>query len=347
MNILLDVLRKKETNKIPIWFMRQAGRYLPEYLVLRKGFSSFIEFCLNKNAALEATLQPLRRFDLDAAIIFSDILILPKAMGLNVDFLEEYGPQITPLINESNITALKTKYKDLEEVFSKIFSAIALVREELNKNFPGKALIGFAGSPWTVACYMIDSRKDKDFTEVRKFAYKNKNDFAKLIDLLTEITIYYLKGQIKNGASVVKLFDSWAGVLPEAEFEKWVISPSKRIVHEVKLEFPEIPIICFPKGSGILYKRYAYEVSPDCIAIDHTIPLDWALNELHNNFVLQGNMDNVLLLCEKSDIKSAADLILEKMSCGGFIFNLGHGILKNTPTENVEYLIDLVRSYRR
>lgn len=328
----------KKFSSPPIWIMRQAGRYLPEYREIRSQIGSFLDLCYNPKMAAEVTLQPLRRFDLDAAIIFSDILVIPHALGVKVDFVKNEGPVL------GKISALnELKISDIEKKLQPVFEALALTKSKLGKD---KALIGFSGSPWTLACYMIEGGSSKNFEETRKTALQNEEYFSQLIDILIEAISIYLIAQIRAGADVVKLFDSWAGILPENDFQKWVINPTKKIIANVKKIHPNVPIICFPRGCGMLYENFAREVKSDALALDQNVKKSWASDVLQNQMglVIQGNLDNHLLAFgSKFEIEKEVKKILEIFGKKPFIFNLGHGILPQTPIENMEFLVKLVR----
>lgn len=330
---LLNVLNKKTSNKLPIWLMRQAGRYLPEYMKVRKNFSDFIEFCLTPEAACEVTLQPLKRFDLDAAIIFSDILIVPHAMGVKVTFEKGHGPKLE---NYKKISELKEVD---ERVFETIGKSLNLVSNELGKD---KTLIGFCGSPWTIAAYVIQGGGSRDFDKARKFAIENEQEFVELINKIVEATCIYLDYQIKNGAEVIKLFDSWAGVLPLEELRKWVIDPNSKIANYLRENHPEIKIIGFPRKVGVNSIEFIKKVDVDCIAVDQFTPIDWAVKNL-NQKVIQGNLDNYLLLGEKERVKKEVQNILKTTKSSNFVFNLGHGIMPESKIENIETLIKTIR----
>jgi uroporphyrinogen decarboxylase len=338
MPLIIDTLNGIETAQVPIWIMRQAGRYLPEYRHLRKNFSSFIEFCLTPSAAAEATMQPLQRFGLDAAIIFSDILIVPHALGLNVDFQEGKGPILNPIISASQLEYDNRKFQN-------VYEALKLVKNRMRLEFADKALIGFAGAPWTVACYMLEGKSSKDFSGARRFCYTHKEEMLKIINLLIESTAEYLIGQIESGADIIKIFDSWAGLLPCNLFREFVIEPTRQIVKKIKSRHPNTPIIGFPKGAGVMYTEYAQKTNVDCIALDHGILLPWAKDNIQQ--VLQGNLDNALLFGSKTDISQAALEILDAFKDRALIFNLGHGVLPGTPIENVEHLVNIVKNYRK
>lgn len=343
--ILLDVLNKNpdpiEKQKTPIWLMRQAGRYLPEYREVRKRAGSFLDLCYNPSLASEVTLQPIRRFDFDAAIIFSDILIVPHILGLSVTFVEGDGPKVETIYEDHDLSKLKVKeFKDSDKI-KRVCEALELTRQNLDKT---KALIGFAGSPWTVATYII-SEKKHNFEFCRNFALNKRKLLSKLIEILTQQTIIYLKAQIDAGADVIQLFDSWSGVLSEDEFEAFVINPTKIIVSEIK-KYSNVPIIGFPKGAGILYKKYVENVSVDAVSIDYFVPLNFA-KEIQNSLVVQGNLDPLVMLSDKSLIEEKVGRIMSALSEKDFIFNLGHGIIKETPIENVEFLVDYVRNWKK
>ena len=342
MNKLLNTLLKKEKNSNPpIWVMRQAGRYLPEYRAIRSDVKNFLELCYTPKLASEVTLQPIRRFGFDAAIIFSDILVIPDALGVKVEFVKNEGPKLQKISNLEDLKTLKTD--NIKSHLNPVFEALALTKSKLDKDV---ALIGFSGSPWTLACYMIEGGGSKNFESVRRSAIENEEFFSQLIEILTVSIIEYLSHQIKAGAEVVKLFDSWAGVLPPEQLRKWVIAPTKKIVSEIKKLHSNIPIICFPRGVGVNYEEFAREVSPHGLAIDQTLERKWVKKNLQENLgqVVQGNLDNILLAFgSKKEIEKEVLNILESFSDQPFIFNLGHGILPETPIENVELVLDLVR----
>jgi uroporphyrinogen decarboxylase len=343
MNILLKTLTKKEKfSKPPIWIMRQAGRYLPEYREVRSDVKNFLDLCYNPKLACEVTLQPIRRFDFDAAIIFSDILVIPDALGIKVEFVKNEGPKLQKISSSDELKNLKTQ--NIEKHLSPVFEALELTRSKLGKD---KDLIGFSGSPWTLATYICEGGGSKNFEKVKELAIRDEEFFSLLIEILTESVIEYLSLQIKAGADVIQLFDSWAGILPPNQFQKWVIEPNKKIVNAIRAKHPQIPLICFPKGSGMLYENFTREIAPNAIAIDQNCPREWVKKNLQENLgaVVQGNFDNFLLAYgSKKQIEKEALEILKTFGDHPFIFNLGHGILPQTPIENVEFLLKLVRS---
>jgi len=338
------LLKKEKFANPPIWIMRQAGRYLPEYREIRSNVKNFLDLCYNPKLASEVTLQPIKRFDFDAAIIFSDILVIPDALGIKVEFVKNEGPKLEAL--KSGFDLSKLKINNIENHLNPVFEALELTKSKLS---PDKSLIGFSGSPWTLATYICEGGGLKNFDTVKELAIRDENFFSELIEILTQSIITYTLAQIKAGADVIKLFDSWAGVLPESQYQKWVINPNKKIVSAIRAKNPEIPVICFPKGSGALYENFMRQVSPNGLAIDQNCPKEWAKENLQKNLdaVIQGNLDNYLLAFgSKKEIEKEVLKILETFGNESFIFNLGHGILPETPIENVELVVNLVKNYK-
>jgi uroporphyrinogen decarboxylase len=332
---LLRALGGERLARPPWWLMRQAGRYLPEYRALRARAAGFIEFCLNPELAAEATLQPVRRFGMDAAILFADILLVPQVLGQRVEFGED-GPVLDPLVEETGIRGLhRTGFSGLDPVNETVRRCRAALP-------PETALIGFAGAPWTVATYMVEGGSSRDFRRVKAWAYRDPEGFAELIELITDATVIYLSSQIAAGADVVQLFDSWAGVLPEVGFERWVIEPTRRIAARLKESFPSVPIIGFPRGAGLLYQRYATESGVAAVGLDTTVPTRFARDHLQARIVVQGNLDPVALLAGGSVMQEAVREIRRDLGGGPFIFNLGHGVLPQTPPEHVAALARLL-----
>ncbi len=338
MNKLINTLLKKEkSSQPPVWVMRQAGRYLPEYREIRSGVKNFLEMCYTPKFASEVTLQPIRRFGFDAAIIFSDILVIPDALGVKVEFVKNEGPKL----GKFELNNLKTS--NIKHHLNPVFEALDIVKSKLDSQ---TALIGFSGSPWTLACYMIEGGGSKNFEKTRQVAMRDPKYFSDLMEILTVSIVEYLSLQIKAGADVVKLFDSWAGVLPPEQLRKWVIAPTKKIVLELKKLHPEIPVICFPRGIGLMYEEFSREVNSQGLALDQNLEKNWVRKNLQENLgqVVQGNLDNILLAFgSKEEIKKEVLNILESFGNNHFIFNLGHGILPETPIENVELVMSLVR----
>ncbi len=333
---LLSVLKGEQTDILPIWLMRQAGRYLPEYRALRAEKGGFLELVYDSDAACEVTIQPIRRFDFDGSILFSDILIIPYAMGQKLWFEAGEGPRLSPRLAEVSLDNLIPDLSRLDP----IYDTVSKVRVALP---PQTTLLGFAGSPWTIATYMVNGQGSKDQSETRRMAYLETRRFAALIDAIIAITIQYLSGQIKAGADAVQLFDSWAGSLSPSQFERWVIAPNAAIVAGVKALHPDVPIIGFPKGAGGKLAAYARETGVDAIGIDETVDPVWAHNVLPAGMPVQGNLDPLVLIAGGAALEEAVASIQAAFKGRPHIFNLGHGIQQDTPIEHVEKLLTLVR----
>jgi uroporphyrinogen decarboxylase len=338
--LLLDTLRKTNPSQRPIWLMRQAGRYLPEYRALRADKGGFLALVYDTDAAAEITLQPIRRFGFDGAILFSDILIVPYAMGQDLQFLAGEGPKLSPRLVDSALSGLSA----VPERLTPIYETVRKVRGALDAD---KTMLGFAGSPWTVATYMCAGEGSRDQHETRAMAYRDPTAFAEIIQAIVGVTVEYLSGQIQAGAEAVQLFDSWAGSLSPAQFEQWVIAPNAAIVSAVKALHPETPIIGFPKGSGEKLPAYARETGVDAVGIDETIDPIWAARELPQGMPVQGNLDPLLLLSGGEALESGARRVLDAFADRPHVFNLGHGIGQFTPIENVEALLRIVRGWSR
>jgi uroporphyrinogen decarboxylase len=334
---LLSVLRSERLDPPPVWLMRQAGRYLPEYRQLREEKGSFLDLVYDSEAAAEVTLQPLKRFpQLDAAILFSDILIVPFAIGQNLTFVAGEGPRLTPPLIDSALDQLTPFPARLDP----IYDTVARVKARLD---PAKTLIGFAGSPWTVATYMVAGQGSRDQSEARRFAYADPVGFGAIIGRIEGLTLDYLSAQIDAGADAVQLFDSWAGSLSPGQFEQWVIAPTARIVAGLKARHRDVPVIGFPKGAGGKLAAYARETGVDAIGIDETVDPAWAAAELPEDLPVQGNLDPLALLAGGDAMAVAVKRILDAFAGRPHIFNLGHGILQDTPIAHVEQLIALVK----
>lgn len=342
---LLQVLNGQKILRPPFWFMRQAGRYLPEYRQLRQEAGGFLDMVYHPERASEVTLQPIRRFGMDAAILFSDILVIPHAMGQGLKFVSGEGPKLNALLNESDIE--KLDIEQIDKTLNPVYETVSLTRSKLDaEGFEDTALIGFAGSPWTVACYMVEGGGSKTFEATKIWAYKNPESFAKLINKLCGATLHYLSKQIDAGAQTVQLFDSWSGVLDEVNFKRWVINPTREIVSALKKRHPDIKIIGFPRDAGSKAIDYARETGIDAIGIDYSMPPVWARDNLQPLMPVQGNLDPVNLLSGGLAMERAAHHILETLSDHSFIFNLGHGVIKETPIEHVEKLCEIVRNFK-
>jgi uroporphyrinogen decarboxylase len=336
---LLRTLRGENLSARPIWLMRQAGRYLPEYRALREQKGGFLALVYDTDAAAEITLQPIRRFGFDGAILFSDILIVPYAMGQDLQFLAGEGPQLSPPLVDAALASLHA----VPERLTTIYETVAKVRSALGSE---RTLLGFAGSPWTVATYMVAGEGSRDQHEARAMAYRDRAGFQAIIDAITETTVTYLAGQITAGAEAVQLFDSWAGSLAPREFERWVIAPNAAIVAALKARFPEVPVIGFPKGSGEKLAAYARETGVDALGLDETIDPLWAARALPASMPVQGNLDPLLLLAGGDELDQAVQAILAAFADRPHVFNLGHGIGQHTPVAHVERLLALVRAWR-
>ena len=334
---LLAVLRGERRDPPPMWMMRQAGRYLPEYRQLRQERGSFLDLVYDSEAAAEITLQPLSRFaGLDAAILFSDILIVPFAIGQNLTFVTGEGPRLTPPLEGAVLDDLTPYLARLEPVYE-------TVRKVKARIDPGKTLIGFAGSPWTVATYMVAGQGSRDQTEARRMAYADPSRFGEIIKRIEAVTLDYLSGQVEAGAEALQLFDSWAGSLSPAQFEQWVIAPTARLVASLKDRHPGVPIIGFPKGAGGKLAAYARETGVTALGLDETVDPAWAAEELPEELPVQGNLDPLALVAGGKALDKAARRILDAFAGRPHIFNLGHGILPDTPIAHVERLIALVK----
>jgi uroporphyrinogen decarboxylase len=338
---LLQALSGKTLSRVPLWLMRQAGRYLPEYRAVREKTASFLDLCLTPELAAEVTLQPLRRFPLDAAIIFSDILVVPHALGQKVSFEEGRGPVLEPLRTAADLARLSAARS--AEVLAPVEAALRQVAAALPE---GAALIGFAGAPWTVASYMIEGGSSRDFAEIKRWAYGDPGSFQRLIGLLVEVTSDYLVRQVDAGAEALQIFDSWAGVLPERALAAWALTPTAEIVRRVKAARPGVPVIVFPRGIGTQYAVYAESGSCDALSLDPAVPLDWAGRELQPRVALQGNLDPMLLVVGGAAMREETKRILEMLAKGPFVFNLGHGIVPQTPIDHVAELCELVHGWR-
>jgi uroporphyrinogen decarboxylase len=338
---LLDVLNHQLRIPPPIWLMRQAGRYLPEYRLVREKADDFLKLCFTPKLAAEVTLQPVRRFGFDAAILFSDILVVPHALGQPVRFTLGEGPQLDPIADRTGLAALKAELD--HEVLAPVYETIAVVKAALPANV---ALLGFCGAPWTVASYMIAGRGTPDQEPARLFAYGDPAGFTGLIDKLVEASASYLVRQLQAGVDAVQIFDTWAGILPAEEFTRWCIEPTQRIITEVRRHVPGARVIGFPRGVGTALLRYIEDVPIDAVGLDWTVDLVFARDQIQWRVPVQGNLDPLVLVAGGAALDRAIDRILEVFSEGPFIFNLGHGILPQTPLAHVERMLARVRGTR-
>jgi uroporphyrinogen decarboxylase len=318
--------------------MRQAGRYLPEYRATRKEAGTFLDLCYNPKLATEVTLQPIRRYGFDAAILFSDILVVPDALGQGVTFAEGEGPRLHPIRTVEHLTRLSLS--NAGEKFGLVWETVARLRQDLPHE---TALIGFCGAPWTVATYMVEGRGSSDQSEARAWAYRDPAGFGALIDQLTEASIVYLSGQVDAGADVLQIFDSWAGSLADDEFQRWVVLPTARIVNAIKSKYPHVPVIGFPRGAAAQLKHFVEGTGVAGVSCDTSCPLDVMRGIAADGAVAQGNLDPLLVVAGGAALERRIDDILEAMAGRPFIFNLGHGIVPETPPEHVAQLVDRVR----
>ena len=343
--LLLRALRGRPVPRPPIWLMRQAGRYLPEFQEVRRRVPDFLQRCYTPELAEELTLQPVRRFGVDAAILFSDILVVPDALGCPVRFVEGEGPRLEPAVRDAAAIGRLDPAR-LRGHLAPVYETVRRLRRSLPAEV---ALIGFAGAPWTVAAYMVEGGGSKEFHVARTFARREPAAFGALIGLLTEATAEHLLAQIRAGAEAVQLFDSWAGLLPEPEFERWCAAPVARIATRIKESHPEVPVIAFPRGAGVLYRRLAGVDAVDALSLDTTVPLAWAVEALGPACVLQGNLDPVALLVGGGALRAETERIVRALGSGSpaprpFVFNLGHGVLPETDPAHVAALVERVRS---
>ena len=336
--LLIRALKGEGLKCPPVWLMRQAGRYLPEYREVRSRAGSFLDLCYNPALATEVTLQPIRRFGFDAAILFSDILVVADALGQKVSFEEGRGPVLEALETGKDVAKLSRTV--FHERLAPVYETIGRIRSALP---PETALIGFAGAPWTVASYMIEGGSSRDFAKAKRWMYGQIQDFAALIDLLVEATGDYLLRQVEAGAEVLQLFDSWAGALSHPDMRQFSLAPMRRIVAKVREVHPEVPIILFPRGVGAGYLDFAVERFADGLSLDSSVPLEWARDQLQTHGCLQGNLDPQLLVAGGRSMSAGIARIVNRLGKGPFIFNLGHGIVPETPPEHVAELVKLVR----
>jgi uroporphyrinogen decarboxylase len=335
---LLDVLDHRQRTPPPVWMMRQAGRYLPEYRAVRERAGDFLKLCFTPEFAVEVTLQPVRRFGFDAAILFSDILVVPHALGQSVWFVAGEGPRLDPITDRQGVGRLTAEID--QGVLAPIYETIRQVKADLS---PQVALLGFCGAPWTVASYMIAGQGTPDQAPARLFAYGNPEVFAALIEKLVDASASYLIEQLRAGVDAVQIFDTWAGVLPPGEFCRWSLEPTQRIIAKVRRQMPDAKMIGFPRGIGAGLVRYVEEVPVDAVSLDWTTDLVFARDQIQVRMPVQGNLDPLALVAGGAALDRAVDEILAALADGPFIFNLGHGILPQTPIAHVEQMLARVR----
>ncbi len=338
---LLETLRGRKVDRTPIWLMRQAGRYLPEYRALRGQAKNFLDFCFTPDLAVEATLQPIRRYDLDAAIVFSDILVVPYGLGQKVWFEEGIGPLLDPIADIEALKGFETGR--MIEALAPVYETLRRLKQELPKD---RTLIGFAGAPWTLTSYMIEGGSSRDFAKAKLWAYGRPESFQKLIDLLVDAVAVHLEAQVAAGAEVLQIFDSWAGALDTAAMRRWSLEPIQTIVTRLKKSVPHVPVIVFPRGVATGYREFAAAGIGDAISLDQHIDPDWARDAVQSKSVVQGNLDPRWLVVGGDGMRDATHGILNALGQGPLVFNLGHGCLPETPPEHVTELIATVRAFQ-
>ncbi|WP_282028340.1 uroporphyrinogen decarboxylase [Paracoccus marcusii] len=338
--LLLRALAGETLPTPPIWMMRQAGRYLPEYRATRAQAGDFLSLCYNPDLAAEVTLQPIRRFGFDAAILFADILLIPQALGADLWFVTGEGPRLSTVTSASDLARLKPA-DQVDAQLAPVYETLRILSRELPRE---TALIGFAGAPWTVATYMVAGRGTKDQGPAHLLKDQDRATFAALIDLITDATIHYLSRQIEAGAEVVKLFDSWAGSLKGQDFDDFAIAPAKRIIAALKARHPGVPVIAFPREAGERYVGFRAAVGADCVALDNSVSTDWAARHVQTEGCVQGNMDPRHMVTGGPELVAEAQRITRALRGGPHVFNLGHGITPDADPDNVARMIEAVRS---
>jgi uroporphyrinogen decarboxylase len=336
---MLDALSGVSPVRQPIWLMRQAGRYLPEYRKTRAQAKDFLDVCYTPELAVEVTLQPLRRYDLDAAIMFADILLIPDALGQEVSFQEGEGPVLGPVRDRAGLAQLSSD--GVHEKLAPIYETLRGLSKELPEHV---TLIGFAGAPWTVATYMVEGRGSPNQAAAKAWAYGDPEGFQTLIQMLVDATVEYLIAQIDAGAEVLQLFDTWAGSLPPSQFERWCVQPTREIVRRVKEAREGIPMIGFPRGAGPSYVSYVEQTGVDAVSIDTGLSPEWSAKNLQPKVTVQGNLDPLALVAGGDILHTETDRILNALAGGPHIFNLGHGIVPETPPEHVAELLSIIRA---
>jgi uroporphyrinogen decarboxylase len=339
--LLLRSLKGERLKRPPVWLMRQAGRYLPEYREIRARAGSFLDLCYNPALAMEVTLQPIRRFGFDAAILFSDILVVADGLGQKVGFEEGRGPVLEALKDGGDLARLGLD--GFHQKLGPVYETVGRIKAALPQE---TALIGFAGAPWTVASYMIEGGSSRDYAKAKQWIYQRPKEFAALMELLVEATGQYLIHQVEAGAEVLQLFDSWAGALAYPEMVRWCLEPAKAIVARVRMAHPEVPFILFPRGVGAGYLEFARAAAAEGLSLDSSVKLEWAWTQLQGKVALQGNLDPQLLVAGGPMMRVAAEHILHTLGRGPFVFNLGHGIVPETPPEHVAELVKLVQEWQ-
>ena len=342
MSVFLECVNGRPVERPPIWFMRQAGRYLSEYRNTRKRAGSFLDLCYNSELATEVTLQPIDRFGFDAAILFADILLILDALGVNVQFLEGQGPLLDPVRNKKDIQKISNLGQIHEKLFP-VYETVKKLKKQLPKDVP---LIGFAGAPWTLATYLINGKGEQGSLTAKKFLIENNEEFEEIINLLTDATIEYLIMQIKSGADVIKIFDSWAGALNADMVLRYSLNPIKKIVSEVKKQHPDTPFIIFPRSVNTIYRNFSSEETFDVLAFDQFLDRKWIANEIQPKKIIQGNLDPIFLTQRKEALFLELKKITEDFKTFPYVFNLGHGITPDAKIENVELVVDYIKGIK-
>lgn len=337
---ILRALKGERQPVPPVWMMRQAGRYLPEYRATRAQAGDFLSLCYNPELAAEVTLQPIRRYGFDAAILFADILLLPQALGLDLWFVTGEGPRLSTVTDAAGVAALKP-VEAIHDTLSPIYETVRILSRELPRE---TTLIGFAGAPWTVATYMISGRGTPDQAPAHAFKSADRAAFSALIDRISEGTVEYLSAQIEAGAEVVKLFDSWAGSLKGEDFDDFALAPARRIIAALKARHPGIPVIAFPREAGPRYAGFARATGADCVALDNSVSADWAAAEVQRDGCVQGNLAPRHMVTGGAELVTETRRIVQAFSAGPHIFNLGHGITPDADPDNVARMIEAIRS---
>ena len=336
---LLRALAGEVLDVPPIWMMRQAGRYLPEYRATRAQAGDFLSLCYTPDLAAEVTLQPIRRYGFDAAILFADILLLPQALGADLWFETGEGPRLSTITTPGELAKLKP-VEAIHDTLSPIYETVRILSRDLPKD---TTLIGFAGAPWTVATYMVAGRGTPDQGPAHALKTSDRATFQGLIDILTEGTIAYLSAQVEAGAEVIKLFDSWAGSLKGQDFDDFALAPARRIIAALKARHPGLPVIAFPREAGPRYEGFARATGADCVALDSSVSADWAAAHVQKDGCVQGNLDQRLLVTGGEDLVAETKRVVRAFSGGPHIFNLGHGITPDADPANVQRMIDAIR----
>lgn len=342
MSLFLNCVNNQPITRPPIWFMRQAGRYLSEYRETRKKAGSFLDLCYNSDLATEVTLQPIERFGFDAAILFADILLILDALGVNVQFVEGQGPLLEPVKDKKDIERIG-KVDRIHEKLSPVYQTVKNLKKQLPTDVP---LIGFAGAPWTLATYLINGKGEKGSLTAKKFLIENNKEFEKIIKLLTEATIEYLIMQIKAGADVIKIFDSWAGALNADMVLRYSLNPIKEIVNTIKIKYPKIPFIVFPRSVNTIYSKFSDEKCFDVLAVDQFLDRKWIADKIQPKKIIQGNLDPIFLTQRKEILLPELRKVTEDFKNHPYIFNLGHGITPDALVENVELVVDYIKGLK-